>query len=1464
MGRNDRDIAIVGMSCIFPEAAGAEQFWNNLVNGVDSVKDVPTDRIDPEYLQYKPGAVDRFYCKKGAFITPPLIDPARYGILPIAAEGYDPEHMAMMMLSFEALEDAGVFEKNIPLNKGCIVLGKGNFAGISMLRAIDVIHTTSQVLAVIKNLVPEIPDEELEKFKKYYQESKGRYQADSAIGAMPNLIASLVANKLDMQGPAYTIDGACASSLIAIDHCIQYLLSGQCDIALAGGTHLGQSAIFWSIFNMLGAMSRTDKSAPLSEDADGLIVGEGSGMIILKRLDKAIADKDRIYAVIKGSAICSDGAGVSVMAPNTKGQRQAIIRAWDGLDIKMDDVSYIEAHGTATVVGDRTEIHTLTELFGNEPGAREIKIGSVKSNIGHIMPAAGMAGVMKTALSLYHRKFVPTLHCERPAKAVMESRFRPVQETMDWNEDEFPLIAGVNAFGFGGVNGHVVMTAYKEEKSSMHLIPEIAKEEVVAATAKSKEELIKKLSENHFTTNPDDNYRIVIFDPTIERIQKAKGLVEKDKPWRGRLDIWFSNEPLLKEEGKLAFLFPGYDPDSQPELDTLVEAFGVERRISNKESNIGLDYLLNLYYNSQTLDKSLKAADIKPDMYAGHSLGEWHAIRAAGLSNDESVEGFFNSVDATQKHDDLEEMIYIATGCGYDRIKDWVEEIPKLYLANDNCPNQVLLCGTRKAADVMIEILRKEQIYFQEMSYQSGYHTPFLKDKMYIVHDAMQQIKLDQIDTPLWSATTLEQYPTDLKEFTDLTVQHLTTPVRFRELVIKLYEEENARVFIQVGRGGGLTGFVDDILKDRPYSIIAASSTNRTGIEQLRRALALLFIEGREINREILGIKEGLKLVKPVKGMNMRMFIPVIKDLPMLRDAAAKYRPAGVLSPLDSMFDDKSHPILSAVNKNLQDAIKLQNEMVTLFKQRGLLDQPGTLKMEKEATKKAEAEPLISKAAPKEEKKTLSWEKDGVFEEDINIFVDDYPYLYDHSIVHQPKNWMYMEDLNPVIPMTMTLELLAETASKYMPGKKVISIDNSAVYKWMSVEKPFINKYVGKRKDENTVHITIEGHARGDIVFADEYPEVPEKYRGYIDLGKQIMEPPTREKIYDYYLFHGPKYQCVQEVTEVSERGLRARLKKPEGKGSLLDSMGQLLGTYTHLTVDEDRITFPVGLKRLTFYQDMNDQEGDFEYTLIVTELNPYFIIGDVIIKRDGKVWCIFEQWQNRRFEFDPVVWDVVMRPQESILADEIRPGVYYFNNRYTQGSSWDFLLNRYLNSPERKKFHSMLPNQRRYYLISRVPTKDAVRNLLEKKEEEKNKYCYPIEIFINYDEKGRPIVSGPCEEDAIKVSIAHKKGEAVAVASTEKPVGIDLERIEERSPEFMDISFTDHEKSLLKDLEPNEWSTRFWTAKEAFAKMKGTGLEGKPRRYEVERIEGEDLYIQGTRIETFRFKEDYIVGYIL
>ena len=283
---------------------------------------------------------------------------------------------------------------------------------------------------------------------------------------VPNLVASRTANRLNLGGPAYTLDAACASSLIAVDHAVRDLVSGRCDVMLAGGVHHCHDITFWSGFNLLGALSASERIRPFHRDADGILIGEGTGILVLKRLADADGAGDRVYAVIRGVGVAGDGRAASLMAPQSSGQVTAMRQAWTiaGLDPTQHGVvGLIEAHGTATVAGDATELASLATVFGPAgPAGADIGIGSVKSMIGHAMPAAGAAGLIKAALALHDRVLPPTLHCDEAHPALAGSRFAPVTQARDWDSDG-PRRAAVNAFGFGGINAHVVLSEWPEQ-----------------------------------------------------------------------------------------------------------------------------------------------------------------------------------------------------------------------------------------------------------------------------------------------------------------------------------------------------------------------------------------------------------------------------------------------------------------------------------------------------------------------------------------------------------------------------------------------------------------------------------------------------------------------------------------------------------------------------------------------------------------------------------------------------------------------------------------------------------------------------------------------------------------------------------------------------------------------------------------------------------------------------------------
>lgn len=1419
------DVAVVGMSCIFPGAGDMETFWQNIINKVDSTQIVPANRIDQVHFEKGSAGVDRFYCNRGGFIPEVEFDPANFGILPVAVEGTEPDHLLTLSLVQKALEDAGVFEKNVSLDKTGIIIGKGNYAGPGATRAIEIVRTGEQIASVLKDLLPHLAEEEIDKVKKEFQVRKGRFGADTAMGLIPNLVASLVANRLNLGGVAYTLDAACASSLIAIDHAVQELNSNRCNMVIAGGVHVGQNAAFWSIFTQLGALSRKGKIAPFDEGADGLLIGEGCGFVVLKRLEDAIADGDRIYSVLKGIGVSSDGSGTSVMSPSVKGQIKAIAQAWENAGVDLKDIGYIEAHGTGTPLGDKTEIETLLQFFGSDTSLPKAGIGTVKSNIGHAMPASGIAGLIKTSLALYHGIIPPTLHCDVPLAQLKETRFSAVQDPQNWESSGLPRIAGVNAFGFGGINAHVILEGYGANKPEPASVLKSTQTDQVLLIARHSHEALLDALETNDRDSGEGKYRIAVFDPTPERIKKALKIAGKNIPWRNKQDIWYSNEPLLSNGGKIAFVFPGLDGLAGGEVLSVAEHFNIAHKEASTAGGL-LDEALKILEKSSILDTAIKQLGVLPDMNAGHSLGEWLAARSSELAEESSVMQLLNYLNPETF--ELKDSRFIAVGCGIDKLQPIIENIDQLYLSNDNCPQQVILCGSNTALDELVPILRTKQIFHQILPFQSGFHSPFVADKLDVMLEGMKGMQFRKTKFPLWSATTLELYPEGFEAIRQLSVEHLIKPVRFRELTERLYNE-GARVFVQIG-SGGLIGFIDDTLRGKNYSAVSSNVPIRSGIAQLQRVLAALFVEGKEAGMQFMGYDK--KKVAARKGIVLQLGLPIINNITSIKALAQKqektaYRREAVLE--DSAA---SHPLMKAFNENVEEMIDIQSELLQLFKN-GV-----------SANQTINAPAPVMKASGQR----------VPFSKKLDVSLENCPYLVDHSLLRQPKGWHCVDDMDPVIPMTMIFELFAEIAVEQSPKEQVQKIMNIKVFQWMNVAKPFVETVTGEWKDQQLVYLNLERFANAEVLLARKLADAPVKS---FDVGKILNIDRTTEQIYDGHMFHGPGYQGIKKLIAVGEKGITGIIEGDTGKGSLLDNAGQLFGLWLQLTLTKDRIAFPVKIQEIEFFDDFKDQKGSFECTCVLTELNDEFATADFVMKKDNKIWAIISGWQNRRLEIDDALWSVSMSPLNNRLSEEIAPGVFMFHNAYNRVVSWDFILKRYFNQDEKKHHNSLLPNKRKEWMISRVAIKDAVRNLLNKTKQEA---YFPIAFEIRSDEFRKPYPHGSMT-DGIHVSIAHKGTDAVGIAQYDRSVGIDIERIEERSEGFGDLVFSEEEKELLADKEKAEWATRFWVAKEAYGKYLGKGLQGNPKAYTIQEIRGEELRINDIFIKTIKHK-NYIIGW--
>ena len=599
---NRTQIAVVGMACRFPRAADVQTFWQNNVRGIDAVSEVPRQRWNPDRF-YDPADGTRLYGKKGGYLESPFaFNPAEFGIMPKAVQGGEPDQFLVLKTAAEALRDAGIPPGGPDHERTAFILGRGSYLSAGAFNLVQRIFVADQTVDIVGRMYPEFSEDDAARLKDDLMASLKPFEAETAPSVMPNITAGRVANRLGFMGPNYTIDAACASSLYAADAAVSALVSKKSDLALAGGVHIFNNIPFLNVFCTLGAMSRQDQIRPFDRQADGMIPGEGVGIVVLKRLVDAQRDGNRIYALIRGVGTASDGRAVSVAAPRVEGEVLALQRAYESAGIAPDTIAMIEAHGTATAVGDGAEIDALSRVFGKkgENRPRDCALGTVKSMIGHAMPAAGIAGMIRAVLALHHKVLPPTLHCDNPHPRfkLEQTPFYINTETRPWFRwaADIPRRAGLNAFGFGGVNAHVILEEYEQKTSeelkiSLKEISESARPApdscpiqwdaaLFLLSAGSRGELAEQcrhirerlgqdagvdliaLSHSLLAEYTPDNQRLALVSDSPQdlagKLDYAAGKLEqancrKIKDIKG---IYYFASPL-GQTGKIAFMFPG-------------------------------------------------------------------------------------------------------------------------------------------------------------------------------------------------------------------------------------------------------------------------------------------------------------------------------------------------------------------------------------------------------------------------------------------------------------------------------------------------------------------------------------------------------------------------------------------------------------------------------------------------------------------------------------------------------------------------------------------------------------------------------------------------------------------------------------------------------------------------------------------------------------------------------------------
>ncbi|MER7518594.1 SDR family NAD(P)-dependent oxidoreductase [Streptomyces sp. NPDC126499] len=839
------DIAVIGIGCRFPGAPDPQTFWRNLADGVESVTVSPTAPADGGDQQVRAAAVlpgvDAF-------------DASFFGYSARDAELLDPQHRTFLECAWEAVEDAGYHPAGL---QGPVGVYGGS--GLSTY--------------MINNVYPARGS----RSDSNFLDSMADLQI--AVAADRDYLASRVSYKLDLTGPAVAVQAACATSLYAVHLACQALLNGECATALAGAVSIPVPQIEEYAYEPGMVFSPDGHCRAFDEDAEGTVFGSGAGVVLLKPLREALADGDSVYAVIKGSAINNDGGRkVGYTAPSVQGQAEVIEAALDVAGVDPYTIGYVEAHGTGTTLGDPIEVAALTQAYGTEPGSHRCGIGTVKTNIGHLGWAAGMAGLIKTVLALHHRTIPPSLHFRRPNHRIgfEHTPFHVVTERTDWPAGEdAPRRAGVSAFGLGGVNAHVILeeapgqpplAVDRQEAVLLPLsaaTPEALTElagryrdrlaagsgtpftEVAATAALGRRHLPHRMAVvaadaeraaallgNRLEDGLPAARRSGHGAPRVaalfsgqggEYLTMGRGLYETEPVFRAAVD---SCDPVLRE----------YLGSSVAEFLYTATEIGAVPRIAEAQP---------LVFVLQTaLFRLWESWGVAPTVMMGHSLGEYAAAWAAGVFSLE--DGLRLVAERGRLLQELPENgAMVAVLAGEKDVCALLREGDRISVAAVNGPANTVLSGRAEAVAEVSARLRAHGIEVKELRITRAAHCELLDPILDAFEEVVRGVTLHEPRHLLLSNLTGAPVTT---EVTDPVYwrRHLREPVRFLDGLTAL-AGLNVDAAVEMGAAPVLTGVAVAALPDSPMLWLPSLRPGSDDRTEVLAGLGALYEQGLDV-----------------------------------------------------------------------------------------------------------------------------------------------------------------------------------------------------------------------------------------------------------------------------------------------------------------------------------------------------------------------------------------------------------------------------------------------------------------------------------------------------------------------------------------------------------------------------------------------------------------------------------------
>ncbi len=902
------DIAIIGMSAVFPGAGDLARFWSNTLRGVDAICEVPPDRWDWRlYYDPDPKAPDKIVSKWGGFLPDVAFDPLRFGMPPSSLPSIEPAQLLALEVVRGALADAGYAERPFARDRTAVVLGMGGGAAQLAMG-----YAFRSYLPMLDTVIPGGGRAALEACRGQLPE----WTEDSFPGFLLNVTAGRIANRLNLGGANYTVDAACGSSLAAANLAVRELETGAADVVILGGVDTVQNPFTYLAFSKTQAFSPRGRCRPFDAGADGIVISEGVAAVVLKRLADAERDGDRIYAVIKGLGASSDGRARGLTAPVVEGQVRAIERAYAKAGVSPTTVGYVEAHGTGTALGDVVEVESLGQVFrAAGAGVRDCIVGSVKSLIGHTKCAAGLAGLINASLALHHKVLPPTIGIESPNPKLdlHDGPFRLCTEAEPWlhPDDGRPRRAGVSAFGFGGTNFHAVLEEYDRNTTPAPVsgFPDWPEELLVfsadesAGVVASIDRLIRPLESGarpalrelahtlieagRSGATPGATLVIVTgsHEDLLEKLRLARreltaGRRELEDP-RG---VYYAAQPAWSG-APVAFLFPGQGAQSPgmlrelavafPEVRGAFEEFDRAVRAGGGTAPGPLVFPPPAFDDAARVEagralartdvaqpavgaacvgmlRLLRSLGLEPDMIAGHSYGELVALHAAG-----AIEARELAVLSSARGQLMIEAGRGAAGAmaailaGPEDVERLIRDVPGMQAANWNGPRQTVVAGPTEAVDRILELSSARGLPARRLAVSSAFHTPMVAG----AREPFSRLAAERLrmapDRPVYSNLDASHYPAERPAIAARLGDHLASPVRFADMIDAMYGD-GARVFIEAGPGAILTPLVESILEDRPHLAVACDATTAPGLSAFLRRLARLVVAGLPIRLERL------------------------------------------------------------------------------------------------------------------------------------------------------------------------------------------------------------------------------------------------------------------------------------------------------------------------------------------------------------------------------------------------------------------------------------------------------------------------------------------------------------------------------------------------------------------------------------------------------------------------------------